>query len=145
MSFLTPLAAAILPFVIWPIELLLPYPYIIEEVAKGILIAFVINLPGRVNQAKIVLASAVLFTLSETVLYMLNISLVGNLSTLLTRFILTTLLHSLTMLIILIFSFKHKWLMPAGVAAAMLIHYFYNLSIAKISSSALDRQVASYA
>lgn len=129
MSFLTPLAAAILPFIIWPIELLLPYPYIIEEIAKGILVLFVINLPDKSTQIKLVLASAILFTLSETVLYILNISLVGDLSTLLTRFILTNLLHSLTMLIILISAFKNKWLMLAGVAAAMSLHYFYNLEV----------------
>ena len=129
MSFLVPLVAAITPFIIWPIELFLPYPYIIEEIAKGILVFFVINLPDKSTQLKLVLTSAVLFTLSETVLYILNISLVGNLSTLPTRFILTVLLHSLTMLIILISSFKHKWLMPTGVAAAMLIHYFYNLIV----------------
>lgn len=129
MSFLTPLAAAITPFIIWPIELFLPFPYIIEEIAKGILVLFVINLPDKSTQIKLVLASAAIFTLSETVLYSLNIALVGDLSTLLTRFILTNLLHSLTMLIILISSFKHKWLMPTGVAAAVLIHYFYNLII----------------
>lgn len=129
MSFLTPLVAAILPFIIWPIELLLPYPYIIEEITKGILVFFVINLPDKSTQIKLILGSAVLFTLSETVLYSLNIALVGDLSTLLTRFILTNILHSLTMLIILSAAFKNKWFMPAGVAAAMLIHYFYNVLI----------------
>lgn len=129
MSFLTPLVAAIAPFILWPIEIFLPYPYIIEEIAKGVLVLFVINLPDKSTQIKLVLASAAIFTLSETVLYSLNIALVGDLSALLTRLILTTILHSLTMLIILIFSFKHKWLMPTGVAAAMLIHYFYNLKV----------------
>lgn len=129
MSFLTPLVAAILPFIIWPIELLLPYPYIVEEIAKGVLVLFVINLPDKSTQIKIVLASAATFTLSETVLYSLNIALVGDLSTLLTRFILTTILHSLTMLIILISTFQNKWFVPTGVAAAMLIHYFYNVLI----------------
>lgn len=134
MAFLVPLIAAIAPFIIWPIELLLPYPYIIEEIAKGFLVFFALDCVNRSLQVKIVLAAALLFTLSETVLYILNISLVGNLSTLLTRFILTAILHSLTMLIILIFAFKNKWLTPLGVAAAMSIHYFYNLNIVKISS-----------
>ncbi len=129
MPFLAPLIAAIIPLAVWPVELILPYPYIIEEIAKGILIIFVIDLPSKYNQIKIVLASAILFTLTETVLYMLNISLVGNLSTLLTRLILTTLLHSFTMLIILFFSFKHKWLILIGIFAAMIVHYFYNLII----------------
>ncbi len=128
-SFLVPLIAAITPFIIWPIEFFLPYPYIIEEVAKVFLVLFVINLPNKSTQIKLVLASAAMFTLSETVLYILNISLVGDLSTLLTRFILTLILHSLTILIILISSFKHKWLMPAGVVLAMVIHYFYNLEV----------------
>lgn len=129
MSFLIPLIAAIAPFIIWPVELFLPYPYIIEEIVKSILIAFVIALPGKTMQIKIVLASAAAFTLSETVLYILNISLMGDLFTLLTRLILTVLLHSLTMLIILISAFKTKLLMPVGILLAMLIHYFYNLKV----------------
>ncbi|MBU1031566.1 PrsW family intramembrane metalloprotease [Patescibacteria group bacterium] len=133
MYFLIPLVAAIAPFVIWPIELLLPFPYIIEEIVKGILIVFVIDLPGRTSQVKIVLASAAIFTLSETVLYILNISLVGDFSTLLIRFILTNIMHSLTMLIILISTFKHKWFMSIGVAAAILIHYFFNLTVGLIN------------
>lgn len=115
MPFLIPLIAAILPFIIWPIELFLPFPYLIEEIVKGILILFVIDLSNKASQAKIVLASAAIFTLSETVLYSLNVSLVGDLSTLLIRFALTGLLHSLTMLIILISTFKNKWLIGVGV------------------------------
>lgn len=129
MSFFIPLLAAIAPFFVWPIEFFLPFPYIIEELVKGILIYFVLNLPSKAVQIKIVLASALLFTLSETVLYMLNIALVGDLSTILIRFILTSLLHSFTMLIILVSGFKNKLLMPAGVFVAILVHYFYNLSI----------------
>lgn len=129
MPALIPLIAAIAPFIIWPIELFLPYPYIIEEIAKGILVLFVIDLSNRASLLKLVLASAVTFTLSETVLYSLNIAQVGDLSTLPTRFILTALLHSLTMLIILISSFKTKWFMPIGVAVAMIIHYLFNLVI----------------
>lgn len=129
MPALIPLIAAIVPFIIWPIEFFLPYPYIIEEIVKGILIAFVIDLPSRNTQVKIVLASAVIFTFSETVLYIFNISLVGDISTLLTRFILTLTLHGLTMLIILISSFKSRLLIPIGIAIAVITHYFYNLEI----------------
>lgn len=126
MPTLIPLIAAIAPFIIWPIELFLPYPYIIEEIVKGLLVFFAMELPGRAIQVKIVLISAVIFTFSETVLYVFNISLVGDLSILFTRFILTSFLHSLTMLIILISSFKTKWFMIAGLAAAILIHYLFN-------------------
>lgn len=128
MSPLIPLIAAIAPFIIWPIELFLPYPYIIEEGVKALFVLFAFNLP-KPAQIKIVLASAIMFTLSETVLYIFNIALVGDFSTLITRFILTALLHSLTILIILISTFRYKWFMPAGVIIAMLIHYFYNLEV----------------
>lgn len=129
MYFLIPLVAAIAPFVIWPIELLLPYPYIVEEAVKALLVLFILDCTRISLRIKTVLASALLFTLSETVLYILNISLVGNLSTLLIRFGLTFILHSLTMLIIFFSAYKTKWLMPIGIVAAMLIHYFYNLEI----------------
>lgn len=127
-----PLIAAIAPFILWPIELFLPFPYIIEEIAKGLLVFFAMELPGRAIQVKIVLVSAVIFTFSETVLHVFNISLVGDLSTLLTRFILTAILHSLTMLIILISAIKTKWLIVAGVVIAMIIHYLYNLNLGYI-------------
>ncbi len=127
-----PLIAAIAPFILWPIELFLPYPYIIEELLKATLIYFVIDLSNKATQIKITLASGLIFSLSETILYIFNISLVGDLTTLLTRFTLTTILHSLTMFIILISSFKTKWLMPTGVLVAMLIHYLFNMVIPNI-------------
>lgn len=129
MSPVVPLIAAIAPFIIWPIEFFLPYPYIIEEIAKGILIVIILDLPAKTTRIQLTLASAGVFALSETVLYIFNISLVGDLTTLFSRLILTAILHVVTMLIILIAAFGHRWLIPVGVAAAMIIHYLYNLVI----------------
>ncbi len=135
------LIAAFLPFILWPVEILLPYPYLVEEVAKAFFVLFTVNNiassqvepPPRAVYIKSILVSAFTFSLSETVLYILNISLNGDLFTLITRLILTTTLHSLTMIIMLLSVLRSKWLIVAGVGLAALIHHLYNLAIKGIS------------
>ena len=124
-----PLVALISPFIIWPIELLLPFPYIVEEIVKAAFVVSIVDLPEKATQVKIVLAAALAFTLSETILYFLNITLNGGLSALVTRLILTGSLHSLTMIIMLTFTFRSKRWILIGLIVAMLIHYSYNLSV----------------
>lgn len=130
MFFLAPLVSAIVPFIIWPIELLLPYPYVIEEVAKAFLVASILKAPTRSTRIALTFASAALFTFSETVLYSLNISLVGTLSTMLVRLMLTYILHSITMLILLYFLEKRVWWQTiTGIVIAVLIHFLFNVVI----------------
>lgn len=161
MNLLIPLFASILPFVLWPIELALPYPHIIEELAKAALV-FVVIKEGRVEtpvseqgsvrgkegesseilgpgeseteffsgKFKIlflqVIFMAVMFSFSETVLYLTNIYNLGTFSTLLTRLFATTILHITTMLIIFVPTVKNVKLLPIALVPAVLIHYCYN-------------------
>lgn len=132
-----PLFAAILPFILWPIEIFLPYPHIIEEVAKASLVFLLRSDTLQVHNAdtyryqlKIIIISGFLFALSESVLYLLNIYLVGDLNLFILRLILTIFLHLITLWIIFILSIKSIKLIIPGILIAILIHYAFNLFLA---------------
>jgi RsiW-degrading membrane proteinase PrsW (M82 family) len=126
---LTPLFALIAPFVVWPIELILPYPHVIEELAKAVLVFTLLDLPDRLEKIKLAVLIGVLFAFSESVLYLFNIQLVGNVQTYFVRLLVTIPLHVITTLIILLPSLKNKKLIIVGVILASLVHYFFNLYI----------------
>jgi len=126
---LTPLFALIAPFVVWPIELILPYPHIIEEFAKAVLVFTLLDLPDRLEKIKLAILIGVLFAFSESVLYLFNIQLVGNIQTYFVRLLVTTPLHIITTLIILLPALKNKKLIIVGVVFASLVHYLFNLYI----------------
>lgn len=126
---LTPLFALIAPFVVWPIELMLPYPHIIEELAKAVLVFTLLNLPNRLTKIKLAILVGVLFAFSESVLYLFNIQLVGSIQTYFVRLLVTIPLHVITTLIILLPALKNKKLIIVGVIFASLVHYLFNLYI----------------
>lgn len=130
---LIPLFALIAPFLIWPLELVFPYPHIAEEIVKGIFAYFILNSSGE-NKTKIKLAITVgfIFAFSESVMYMSNIFLVGTLWTLIERLLLTIPLHTITTLIILFSGMRKKALLPLGIIAAMLLHYYFNLFVGRL-------------
>ena len=129
MGFIIPLFALIAPFILWPIEYYFPYPFIFEEIAKGILVYFVVTDKTIKNKVSAVILSTLLFSISESFLYLINIYQVGNISTLFMRFILTTPMHIVTSLIILFFGIKDKRLIPLGVVISGVIHLFFNATI----------------
>ena len=126
---LTPLFALIAPFVVWPIELILPYPHIIEELAKAVLVFALLDLPERFTKIKLAILIGVLFAFSESVLYLFNIQLVGSVQTYFIRLLVTVPLHVITTLIILLPALKNKKLIIVGVVFASLVHYLFNLYI----------------
>lgn len=129
MTLLTPLFSAIGPFLLWPVELILPYPFIIEEIFKGIMVYLILQVSGRRLQERLLIASALLFSLSESLLYVFNFSLVGDMRIFLLRLVSTTILHLSTFLIIYLSGRKNLRLLPAGVLAGAVIHFFYNYII----------------
>ena len=128
MGLLVPLFAAITPFILWPIEIILPYPYIVEEISKAILIFFLLKLPNREKILGTIMIGF-LFSFSETVLYLFNVFSVGSLQTLFLRFIFTTPMHIVTSLIILSSALINKNLIILGVIIAALVHYIFNLIV----------------
>lgn len=137
--FLLPLLALIAPFILWPIEIIFPYPYIVEELAKAFLILLLRTDTFQVYYAdtfrpklKLVALAGILFALSESVLYLFNIYFVGNLELLLIRLIATSTLHVSTFLIIYIASLKSMKLLPLGIVLAVLVHYLFNLMVSQL-------------
>src|SRR3989344_3377885 len=114
MNAVFPLFAVVMPFLLWPIELIFPYPFIVEEIAKGILVYFLSdtwrlhNTDTFYSKIKIAVLIGVLFAFSESVLYIFNITLVGNINTLFLRLGLTIPLHSITTVIILTSALKDR-------------------------------------
>ena len=127
------LLGAILPFILWPIELILPYPYLVEELAKAILIYLIIKSTSKLNdKIKITVLAGLLFSVSETVMYLFNIFQIGSGETLLIRLILTIPLHIGTMLIILLFGLKRKEMAYLGLLITIPMHYFFNVLVSRI-------------
>jgi RsiW-degrading membrane proteinase PrsW (M82 family) len=127
---LIPLYAVILPFIVWPIEIFLPYPYLIEEIAKGILIYFISQ--NKIKYSKrvfLALSVGILFTLSESILYLFNIYYSRNLSLFFERLLFTGILHTLTSFVIFFSIRKQKYFLVLGILIAIIIHYLYNLYI----------------
>ncbi|MDO8452597.1 MAG: PrsW family glutamic-type intramembrane protease [bacterium] len=133
MPALIPLFAAILPFILWPVEILFPYPHIIEELGKALLIFFLLK-SGSLRQ-KILGAALIgfLFAFSENVLYMLNIFSGANTQDLLLRFVITMPMHIATSVVIMAISLIDKRLIFIGVILAGLIHYFFNSYVSSLA------------
>lgn len=118
------------PFLLWPVEYLLPYPHVIEELAKTVIVFSVLkNKASPAAFYKTFIAAGVLFALSETVLYILNINSFGRVSLIFIRFFSTSILHSTTFVIIAAFGLKNKRLIWVGFVLSVLIHYLYNLLV----------------
>jgi len=132
MYFLVPLMAAITPFIIWPIEVFFPYPHIVEELTKALLIFFLLKPTD--NRQKIYGAILVgfLFAFSENVLYMLNIFSAGNPQVLILRFVLTMPMHIVTSGVILTTALIDKRLIFLGIILAGFIHYFFNIYVSSL-------------
>jgi len=115
------------PLFLLPVEKLLPYPHVIEELLK-LMIVFLIykSVKGTIDLLKWVVIAAVLFTISESIFYLVNVFALGNISLFPQRLLLTGALHFGTFLL-LYFSIKKNYLwLAGGVTASILIHYFYN-------------------
>ena len=118
------------PFVLWPIEVALPYPHILEELAKLlILLPLVDSKFGAKEKLFIGGLAGVAFALTESVFYLYNIFLVGSFMTYILRLALTIPFHSLTYLVILVPALFNKKLVVIGFLAAVVLHYFFNKSL----------------
>lgn len=124
------LLAVVLPLFLIPIVKMSGYSEIIEEIAKALIIFFVI-LGFSTFRKKIggVIIFGFLFALSESIFYMNNIFQLGNFDIFWQRLILTIPLHIITALIILLPALKNKSLIFIGLFAAIGIHLLFNLLI----------------
>lgn len=121
-----PMAAAFLPFLVWPVEWLLPYPAVIEEVAKGILVWQILERVPDSSQRSMVLASGILFGGSEMLLYTVNAILLGSLGALVLRVLLTMPMHVLTLYLIWWLGKRGRAWLVLGIGVGMVIHGVFN-------------------
>ena len=110
------------PFLVWPLEIFSPYPYLVEEIFKASVVWF-----GPKN-LKLYFVSGIAFAFSETVLYTMNSYFSP------TRLLITSLLHSTTFLIIYISTIKDRRLIFIGLIISIFVHYVYNSFLAGILS-----------
>jgi RsiW-degrading membrane proteinase PrsW (M82 family) len=118
------------PFLLWPIEYLLPYPYVVEELFKTVVVLVSIN--QKTSPAKFFGTFALAgigFALTETVFYAIDVGTLGAPALFITRLGVTGILHSVTFLVIAFFGRIGKKFLPVGFLLAMAIHYFYNLNV----------------
>jgi len=109
------------PFPLWLVEQLLPFPFLIEELFKFFIVK---NTPQK-NNWFYPLILGLVFSLSESVLYLVNFFQLGNFENLPLRLILTTSLH--TFLFLLLYTFRSRKILSfVFLILAMIIHYFYN-------------------
>ena len=125
MSLLVPLIAAIAPFILWPIEIFFPYPHIVEELVKALLIFYLLKLSNNSQKIYGTILVGFFFALSENVLYMIN----GNPQTLILRFVIKMQMHIITSLVILAGALIDKRLIFLGIILAGFIHYLFNIYV----------------
>ncbi len=107
----------------WPIEYLFPYPYIIEEAFKALLVWH------GVRSIKVCCLAGIAFAFTENVLYAININFVGELQFLFIRLLATSLLHILAFLILFFFWRWQKKMIVFGFVVAAALHFLYNLFV----------------
>lgn len=119
-------ASLVGPFVLWPIERVIPMPVVVEEIYKGWLVWLVLR-SGRRNGLIWVFGLGLGFGMSETMLYLLNFLQSGDLSSWGLRFVTAVPMHVITTIIQ-----YGGWVMgagPLGIIPAILGHQWFNSNI----------------
>ncbi len=128
---LAPLALAFFAFPVYLIEILLPYPYFVEELTKFLVVYFLIkkeeDLKARI---RIALVSGLLFSLSESLFYFSLAANTSGINAILIRLTFTTILHSST-IVLMASALKNKVLLFTSLFVSIAVHYLFNLFILK--------------
>ena len=109
------------PFPLWLLETLLPHPHFIEEIFKFFIVK---SAPKKTNWL-LPLIFGLLFSLSESILYLVNFFALGNFHNLITRLILTSLLHT-SLFFLLYFTRSSRPISYLSLFLAIFIHFTYN-------------------
>ncbi len=116
---------SVAPLILIPIELVIPYPHIVEELAKLLIIFFVIQL-NKNSQFKLVLISSFLFAFSESMFYLGSAYSGGYAFLFAQKLLLTTLFHTSTLLLFLFSARRAKKLLFIALPMAILWHFLFN-------------------
>lgn len=124
----TMLYAFVAPVVAMAIEQLLMEPWLVEEIVKAVVVMRASQLEGK--YVKVAFLAGLVFGISETILYIVNISMLGQLDPLGWRLIFTVPMHAVTAMTFAYFSRGRGWWMVVGMALSMAIHGIFNAIVA---------------
>lgn len=122
--------ALFVPFLLVFVEVVFPFPFIVEELAKLIMVVILVRKVGAQNLTLLnVGLIGLIFGLSETVFYITNAFVLGNINSIVVRLTVTVPMHVLTTIIMFIIGRRGKVWWGVGYIAAMLAHYAFNLVV----------------
>ena len=123
------------PLLLIPIENIFPYPYLIEEPTKLLIVLVILSQEKQFSRPFVSIAflAGAFFTLSESIFYLINIFALGDLSIFPRRLLLTGILHLGTIMLMYVAGRKKN---PVCLALALflsiVIHFGYNLWMASM-------------
>ncbi len=118
------LGALVGPILLIPVEIILPYPAVVEEIYKFLII------DKKTKKTFRPLVAGLVFAVSETILYTNQI--LGKQNgwvVIVERLVLTAIMHSTTMLIIYLGKKRDQKWGFVGLLTAIIIHTIYNAVI----------------
>ena len=127
-----PLVSAVSVFFFWLVELWLPYPWLVEEVFKFVLVVQIRQKVAARERLAAVLLSGLALGVSEAFFYLLNYVQAGSLVMFVWRLALTVPLHLVTFLILFWGSGGGRYRQAAALVVAGLIHFGFNRLSANI-------------
>lgn len=128
------IVSLLLPFVLILLEkTILPYPAFVEEIAKALVIFFLIlNFQNFKQKILAGLLFGFLFGLSENIFYLINVIENGNLNFFWQRIFLVTPMHIATVLIMVFTGLAKRWFLIFGLAGAIILHALFNSIAAEL-------------
>ncbi|MBU4348354.1 PrsW family intramembrane metalloprotease [Patescibacteria group bacterium] len=120
-------AGLVLPIILIPIVKITNYSEIVEEIAKALIVFFLIL---KLPSFKFKLAGAAvfgfLFGVSENFLYLNQIFQLGDFSIFWQRFLWTMPMHIITVLVMVFAGLARKRFLIFGLAGAIILHMLFN-------------------
>lgn len=100
---------------------------VLEEIIKGLIVFLIVcKLSGKKKKILAVVTVGILIGFSESFFYLSYFSQNFNTSNFFEKIFFSVSLHILTLVFILLISFRSKWLILPGVAASIVFHLFFN-------------------
>ena len=126
------MAGLVLPIFLIPLVKLTGYSEIVEEIAKALVVLFLIlKLPTWKLQILGGIAFGLLFGVSENFLYLNNIFQIGDFSVFWQRFIWTVPMHIITVLVMVFAGLVKKWVIIFGLLGGIILHLLFNGMVTK--------------
>lgn len=121
------MAGLVLPIILIPIIKFIGYSEIIEEIAKALVVLFLIlKLPSFKIKILLGVIFGFLFGVSESMFYLNNIFQLGDFSVFWQRIFWTVPMHIFTVLIIVFSGLASKKFLIFGLAGAIISHVLFN-------------------